>query len=218
MESIPLAQAHAQPHAFAEVLRSRMLNLTVGVLLGALWAYFAYRHILAFIEHGIWGHLLYGCVETVIALLFLCRAVPQTVSCRPTDWLIALIGTFSVSFFSPAQSGVLPSASVLIFVGVALQLLALVSLNRSLAIVPAKRQIKTRGMYALVRHPMYASHFLASAGYVLTNTTAANVAVYAVATTFLLLRIVREEKHLGADPLYRSYMDRVRYRLVPFVF
>ena len=216
MKSIALSHTR-EPHAFGRVLRSGVVNLTIGVLLGALWAYFSYRHILAFMEHGIWGHLLYGCVETVIALFFLCRALPQTVSSRPTDWLIALIGTFSVSFFSPAQSGVLPSASVLIVLGLALQLLALVSLNRSLAIVPAKRQIKTRGMYALVRHPMYASHFLASTGYVLTNTTAANVAVYAVATTFLLLRIVREERHLCADPLYRTYMNRVRYRLIPFV-
>src|SRR5690349_10423837 len=112
------SKAHDQPHALPRLVRSAVFNLTVGAILGGLWGSFGYRHIVAFIEHGIWGHLLYGCLETVIALLFLCRGVPQTVSCRPTDWLVAVIGTFSVSFFSPAQSGVLPSASALLIVGV----------------------------------------------------------------------------------------------------
>jgi protein-S-isoprenylcysteine O-methyltransferase Ste14 len=212
------AKAHDQPDALAHLFHSAVFNLTVGAMLGGLWGAFGYRHIVAFIAHGIWGHLLYGCLETVIALLFLCRGVPQTVSCRPTDWLVAVIGTFSVSFFSPAQSGVLPSASALIVLGIGLQLAALLSLNRSLAIVPAKRVIKTRGMYTWVRHPMYASHLVATTGYVLSNTTTTNVGIYVVTASLLLLRIVREEKHLGTDPLYRAYMHRVRYRLVPFVF
>ena len=192
--------------------------MIVGVFLGTVWGYFGYRHVAAFIEHGVSGQLLYGSIETAIALFFVCRAVPQTVSRHPGDWLIAFIGTFGVSFLSPAQSGIAPSAAVLIFAGLALQLLALMSLNRSLAIVPAKRHLKTRGMYAFIRHPMYSSHFLAMTGYVLTNTTPSNVVVYTIAVIFMLIRIVREERHLGADPLYREYTDRVRYRLVPYVF
>lgn len=219
MQFLSISARHKQRAAvFAQFFRTKALHLTVGILLGTVWGYFGFRHIAAFVEHGAWGHLLYGCVETAIGVFFICRAVPQTVSHRLTDWLVAMIGTFSVSFFSPAQWGVVPSAVTLVFVGLALQLFALVSLNRSLAIVPAKRKIKTRGMYAFMRHPMYASHILAMTGYVLTNTTGSNVAVYGIAITFLLLRIFREERHLAADPLYRDYMRGVRYRLIPFVF
>jgi protein-S-isoprenylcysteine O-methyltransferase Ste14 len=99
-----------------------------------------------------------------------------------------------------------------------LQILGVLSLNKSLAIVPAKRQIKTRGMYRLVRHPLYTSHILAMTGYVLANTTTGNVIVYAVAVASLFIRIIREERHLALDPQYRQYMEQVRYRLLPLVF
>lgn len=204
--------------SISDLLRSKVLNVAIGVFLGAVWGYFAYRHLVAFQAYGIWAHLFYGCVETLIAAFFICRSVPQTVSTNPFDWLIAFAGSFAPSFFTPEPWGILAGATHIIFLGLALQLLALLSLNRSLAIVPAKRRIKTAGMYAFVRHPMYASHILAMTGYVLASTSIANVVVYAVAMGALLLRIVREEKHLALDPLYRQYMARVRYRLVPFVF
>jgi protein-S-isoprenylcysteine O-methyltransferase Ste14 len=204
--------------SISELLGSKVLNVAIGILLGAVWGYFAYRHLVAFQAYGIWAHLLYGCVETVIAAFFICRSMPKTVSTNPFDWLIAFAGSFAPSFFSPGTWGIMPGASYVIFVGLTLQLLALLSLNRSLAIVPAKRRIKTAGMYALVRHPMYASHVLAMTGYVLASTNTANVMVYAVAMGALLLRIVREERHLACDPLYQEYMARVRYRLLPCVF
>lgn len=205
-------------NSISELLRSKVLNVAIGIVLGAVWGYFAYRHLIAFQIYGIWAHLLYGCVETLIASFFILRSVPQTVSTNPFDWLVAFVGSFAPSFFIPGTWGILPGATNLLFAGLTLQLLALLSLNRSLAIVPAKRQIKTAGMYAFIRHPMYASHVLAMTGYVLANTSAANAIVYAVTLACLLQRIVREENHLALDPLYRQYMARVRYRLVPFVY
>jgi protein-S-isoprenylcysteine O-methyltransferase Ste14 len=120
--------------------------------------------------------------------------------------------------FRPAAWGVLPAAGMLILVGAALQIVGLLSLNRSFAIVAAKRDIKTSGMYRLVRHPIYASYFLVFAGYVLQNTSIANLLIYMLLLVLLLIRIVREERHLALDPAYREYMQAVRYRLIPFVF
>ena len=202
----------------SEIIHSKTLNVAMGLVLGAVWGYFGYRHLVAFQAYGIWAHLLYGCVETLIAAFFICRSAPQTVSTNPFDWLIGFIGSVTPSFFTPETSGILPGANNLLYVGLVLQLLGLISLNRSLAIVPAKRQIKTAGMYAFVRHPLYASHIVAMTGYVLANTSAANSVVYVIALVSLSIRIVREEKHLALDPAYREYMNKVRYRLVPFVF
>jgi protein-S-isoprenylcysteine O-methyltransferase Ste14 len=103
-------------------------------------------------------------------------------------------------------------------VGAAIQVLGLISLNRSFAIVAAKRVIKTAWMYRVVRHPIYASYCLTFTGYVLANTSPANVTIYAISIVFLIARIFREEAHLSLDPLYREYMQSVRYRLVPFIF
>jgi protein-S-isoprenylcysteine O-methyltransferase Ste14 len=201
-----------------KLLQSSAFNLVVGLLLGAVWGYFAYRHLVAFQTHHIWAHLLYGCVETLIAAFFISRPPPETISTHPLDWLIAFVGSFAPSFFTPVTWGVVPAAENLLYAGLVLQLFALVFLNRSLGIVPAKREIKTRGVYALMRHPMYASHLLAINGYVLSNTTVANCVVYAVIVLCIFLRIAREEAHLALDPLYRRYMERVRHRLIPYVF
>jgi protein-S-isoprenylcysteine O-methyltransferase Ste14 len=73
-------------------------------------------------------------------------------------------------------------------------------------------------MYRFVRHPMYASYLLLFSGYLLGNTTTWNLAVYVFSVCFMLLRILREERHLSADPEYRQYASRVRYRLVPYFY
>jgi protein-S-isoprenylcysteine O-methyltransferase Ste14 len=204
--------------SISDLLRSKVLNIAIGLLLGGVWGYFGYRHLVAFQAYGQWGHLTYGCIETLIAFFFIFRSTPQTVSTNPLDWLVAFVGSFAPSFFSPATWGILPAATPVLFLGMMLQLLGLLSLNRSFAIVPARRQIKTRGMYAVVRHPLYTSHIIAMTGYVLTNTTASNLIVYAVGVASLFIRLVREEKHLSLDPAYREYMSQVRYRLLPLVY
>jgi protein-S-isoprenylcysteine O-methyltransferase Ste14 len=105
-----------------------------------------------------------------------------------------------------------------IALGTVLQIISLISLNRSFALVAAKREIKTAWMYCIVRHPLYASYFLVFSGYVLAHTTMANLFVYMITMGFLCVRIFREERHLALDPAYRTYMLEVRYRLLPFVF
>jgi protein-S-isoprenylcysteine O-methyltransferase Ste14 len=108
-------------------------------------------------------------------------------------------------------------AKYAIIVGTVFQIMGVLSLNRSFALVAACRSIKTKWMYGIVRHPIYASYCLIFLGYVLSSTTVANVVVYSVSMIFLMLRIIREEKHLALDPLYRQYQLKVRYRLIPYV-
>jgi protein-S-isoprenylcysteine O-methyltransferase Ste14 len=92
------------------------------------------------------------------------------------------------------------------------------SLNRSFALVAAKRSIKTRGMYRFIRHPLYASYLVMFSGYLLANTTTANLVVYLITMACLFARILREEKHLALDSGYRQYMLEVRYRVFPGIF
>jgi protein-S-isoprenylcysteine O-methyltransferase Ste14 len=44
-----------------------------------------------------------------------------------------------------------------------------------------------------------------------------NILLIVVTLPFMVWRIDQEEEHLSADAAYRSYMDRVRYRLLPGV-
>ncbi|NVZ22714.1 methyltransferase family protein [Pseudomonas costantinii] len=204
--------------SLSTVLQSRQVRFYSGALFAGLWGTFAYVHLMLFLETFELTLLLLFFSETLTAALFIFRSEPETVSKNPADWFIAVIGTFLPSFFRPEADGVFPLGNVLMFVGMGIQMLGLISLNRSFAIVAAKRIIKTAWMYRVVRHPIYASYCLMYTGYVLVHTSPANIAVYAVTVAFLIARIFREEAHLSVDPLYQEYMQGVRYRLVPFVF
>ncbi len=200
------------------VIGSERFNVYGGLLLAVLWVGFSYAHFTKFQASHDPTLLLVIFSETLTAILFIIRAPPKTVSLQVYDWLVALGGTFAPFLFRPTESGVLPDAVALVWLGTVLQIVSLLSLNRSIAIVAAKRDIKTRGMYRYVRHPIYASYVLLFAGYVLSNTSAANGLIYALLLVLLACRIAREERHLGADPVYREYMLAVRYRLIPYVF
>lgn len=201
-----------------KITASKRFNVYSGALLAALFGTFAYVHFSKFQETNEWTLLLVVVSETLTAAFFICRSHPKTVSATPSDWLVAIIGSFAPLFFRPAEWGILPVASILIVLGTLLQIISLISLNRSFAIVAAKREIKTEWMYRIVRHPLYASYSLLFGGYLLVHTTLTNLVVYTVMMIFLCIRIFREESHLALDPSYRTYMVDVRYRLIPFVF
>lgn len=194
------------------------LHMLAGVLMAPLWGWFAYRHMSVFFMTYEWSYLFLCLAETLGAAFFLVRKLPQSVSSAPFDWIVAVVGTFSSFLFLPADWGVVPAAKYAVVVGSGLTILGMVSLNRSFAIVPANREIKTAGMYRFVRHPLYASYLVMLTSYVLANTTFENVLVFAFVMGCMFIRMFREEKHLALDAEYRNYMRKVRYRLIPFIF
>jgi protein-S-isoprenylcysteine O-methyltransferase Ste14 len=195
-----------------------VVHAFAGVLMAPLWGWFAYRHVTAFLMTNEWSYLFLCISETLGAAFFLVRKYPNSVSTAPFDWAIAVVGTFAGFLFIPAEWGAVPVAKHAVVVGTGLTVLGMISLNRSFAIVAAKREIKTTGMYRFVRHPLYASYLLTFTGYVLANTTAENIAIYGFTMGCMFVRMFREEKHLALDDDYRRYMQQVRYRVIPFVF
>lgn len=202
----------------SSLLCSKRINLYVGAVVSIVWWMFSYAHLIKFQKTHDLALIMLVISETLTAILFFVRSSPKTVSFAPGDWLVGVAGSYLPMLFRPAAWGALPDAGTLVLVGTGLQIIGLLSLNRSFAIVAAKREIKTSGMYRFVRHPIYASYFLVFAGYVLQNTSIANLLVYALLLVLLYIRILREERHLALDPAYREYMQAVRYRLIPFVF
>lgn len=199
------------------ILQSRWLSLGSGILLGLLWMTFAYAHMQRYLQTWELQLILFCIAETITVGFFIFRKTPETVSIVPLDWIIAIAGTLTPLFLRPSDWGILPQAKYVMLVGVIIQMLSIISLNRSFALVAAKREIKTSKMYRWVRHPIYASYVLIFTGYILSNTNLYNACLYAVTIVCMLLRMLREEKHLAADPLYRDYMLKVRFRLIPYV-
>jgi len=80
-------------------------------------------------------------------------------------------------------------------------------------------QVVSTGVYGLVRHPMYLGALLMFVGAPLLTGAASALLVGAALSILLGVRIVGEESLLARElPGYDAYRERVRYRLVPFVW
>ena len=155
-------------------------------------------------------------INTVAMILFVARRDPTRVAGK-IDGAIALAGTFSVSFLKDA--GQLQNAELLPTLiqvaGVAGWAIALSTLGRSFGVVPADRGLIRHGPYSVVRHPVYAFETLFFVGYLAAVPTPRSFIVIGIWAVLQVVRIIREERILGG---YDEYRQRVRWRLIPFVW
>jgi len=81
------------------------------------------------------------------------------------------------------------------------------------------QKVVSTGPYAVVRHPMYAGGLLYLAATPLALGSYWGLLAFAALLPFLVWRLLDEEQFLARDlPGYREYRQRIRYRLVPFVW
>src|SRR5262249_26321031 len=106
-------------------------------------------------------------------------------------------------------------AGALELAGLLLALLASATLGRHLGVVPAVRGLTTRGVYAVVRHPMYAAYILLFVAYVTGAPSVLNATVAVAACALLVVRLRAEETMLGRQAEYQEYCRRVPWRLLP---
>jgi protein-S-isoprenylcysteine O-methyltransferase Ste14 len=81
------------------------------------------------------------------------------------------------------------------------------------------QKVISTGPYALVRHPMYVGVLVMLIGVPLALGSWWGIVFLALTTPFLILRILDEEQLLAKDlPGYMEYAQKVRYRLVPYLW
>lgn len=107
---------------------------------------------------------------------------------------------------------------VFLISGLCITYLALLSLHKSVGIVPARRSIVTRGMYRFVRHPMYFGEIIMSIGIALIYLNFATISIVCVGFFALVLRIRWEERILSESADYVAYKQKIKYRLIPFIW
>lgn len=159
--------------------------------------------------------------ETAVVVFVLIRRPTQAISLRAGDWLLAITATAAPLLVLPHGSGapvMVPVALGFLLVGNMIQLAAKLILRRSFGIAPANRGIKRGGPYMLVRHPMYAGYLLTHIAILALIPSWTNAAIYAVAWTAQIFRLVAEERLLSEDETYRAYARDVRYRLIPGIY
>jgi protein-S-isoprenylcysteine O-methyltransferase Ste14 len=197
-----------------------LLSVLSRVIPAAYFAIVCFGFWKNFVQTGKWTSLLWIVSEGLVVLLLVFRRDSRRLSRSPWDWLVALVGTFTVLLVRPATTAI-----TLESVGIALQvagtLFAIygkIYLGRSFGIVAADRGIVVGGPYRIVRHPIYLGYLVTHVGFLLTNWSARNIALYIVIYFFQISRILAEERILREDESYRAYCQRVRYRVIPFIF
>jgi len=195
-----------------------MGSIIGNIVIAGFFLLFALANLKGFQTTGDIGYILIALNESVYVVLYLVRQRATTVSASASDWAVAFSATFLGTLLRPASPFNALLGTSLIIVGTAANFASALSLNRSLGIVPARRMIKTEGIYRFVRHPMYASGIVILIGYLLANVSAANAFIVVSVTVLLLVRIDREERFLSTSEPYRTYIAKTPWKLVPFVY
>jgi len=180
---------------------------------------FTYVMLLDFFSKHRASSLYVAVFEAAVVLFAVSRPMPKESNKSLYDWTIALLGSLIILLLRPAPQ-VHDHVPILVaqLVGMLISLTALFSLNKSFGVVAANRGVKTRGMYSLVRHPIYAGYFLSFGAFLSQNLTVANVAIYALFVTLELMRVAAEERVLSQDPDYVGYVRKTRWRVLPLVY
>ncbi len=207
-------------NAAAEKTSLRGIGLALSnVLLAACFFLFAYGHAESFLEHPRLSVLLIIITETIVAVLLLVRRDPDETRHTWQTWITTTGGTLAPFLLRPTDvSEDLLLGQILQVAGALLQLGALASLNRSLGLLPAHRGIKSGGLYRFVRHPLYTAYTITLAGYLVSNLSIYNTIIVIAGTAFMVMRIRCEEDLLRQYPVYASYADKTRWRLIPSVW
>jgi protein-S-isoprenylcysteine O-methyltransferase Ste14 len=216
MEHTIGAQAGAQPSLFG-----RGVQLAGNILLGTLFTLFAYAAFRSWSDSGHVQMLILAIQEAIIVGLVVVRRRSLHTSRQLSDWVIALVGTAAPMLQRPGDllhPAIEPLGIGLQLLGAGLSVFATVSLGRSFGIVAANRGVRTTGLYRFVRHPLYGSYLVSYVGFLLGSASLINLVLIVFAAVCQYLRARAEERVLSLDPAYKEYMERVRWRFIPYIW
>jgi protein-S-isoprenylcysteine O-methyltransferase Ste14 len=193
----------------------------VNILVASVWGYYAYKGLMNLITTTCFElniALLFR--NTSLTLLFLLRRPSRLTSQRLIDWFVAIAGTFITYLYTtrgnkPIFPSLVPTVYDVMVTAAFLSAIAVLSLGRSFGIVPANRGIKTKGLYAIVRHPLYSVYILHDIGWNLNCFSGRNVCVFLVYCMLTYGRVKCEERLLRQDPAYQEYALKTRYMFLP---
>lgn len=176
-----------------------------------------------------WNSIRWDFVEITFMLhnilmlsLFLIRKSYKAIDKNLWNQFIAIFAFFSGMLFSGQTStsnAFLNSISeAVILVSYLIGMITLLNLGKSFGVLIANREIKTRGAYAIVRHPMYFTDILFRIGYIISHFNIFTVLLFIVTTACYIYRAILEERFLTLDDDYKYYATKVKYRFIPFIY
>lgn len=123
--------------------------------------------------------------------------------------------------WSPVLAGVCLVGDLLVAIGLGIAMLVVIQNGYAAAnvTVEAGQTLVSTGLYGLVRHPMYVGNVILMLGVPLALGSYWGLVFFIPGLIVLVLRIGDEEQLLTTELAgYRDYTQRVRYRLLPYIW
>ena len=206
----------AQRHAF----RERASDFAGRAAISAWFVVFAVQIGAEFVRTGHLTGLLLLVSELLVVVLTVMRRPAVRVDRAWRTRIVALASMVGIPLLRPIGVGIVPDAATAAVsaVGLLLIIAGKVALGRSFGLMPANRGIVCRGIYRVMRHPIYAGYLVTHAAFLVAHPLAWNLLVLVASDTALLVRAICEERTLARDAEYAAYMTKVRWRVLPGVF
>ena len=135
---------------------------------------------------------------------------------------VMVLSVFDHRFgWSPVPAAVSVIGDALVALGLGITWLVVLQNNYAAANITVEtgQEVISTGLYGLVRHPMYVGVLIMLVGIPLALGSWWGLVAQAVMMPALLWRIVDEENLLTEKlPGYAEYKDKVRWRLIPFMW
>lgn len=193
----------------------------VNIVVGSCWFYYVWKGLVTLqTTHLVLLNVALLVRNTTITMMFLVRRQSTLTSRRFIEWFMAIAGTFCTYFYAVKETWpiyrplVMPTYFIMAgaaFMGV----IAVLNLGRSFGIVPANRGIKVKGLYSIVRHPIYLSYAIVDLAFLFHCTSIRNWSVFLIYLLMTYFRAKYEERVLQQSPDYREYMKKTRYMFLP---
>ncbi len=169
--------------------------------------------------------ILWLVAQTLMVGFALFRNTAKRVTTNPVYWFIEVAAFSSWFLYWTVRREVAPAVApewataAIAIAGLVVLIAARLSLARSFGYLPAQREIRVVGAYAVIRHPIYVAILLNGIALFLHHFSVKMFIAVVVSTLCFLVKALIEERYLAAhSPEYRAYMQRVRWRYIPFVF
>jgi protein-S-isoprenylcysteine O-methyltransferase Ste14 len=188
--------------------------------IAGLFVVLATRIATEFVDTGHVTGLLLLVSELLVVVLTVLRRRAVVVDRSWAARVVAAASMVFVPLIKPAGTPLAPDLATACVSGLGLSVIIAgkLALGRSFGLMPANRGIVSKGIYRVLRHPIYAGYLVTHAAFLAAHPSPLNLLLLVVSDVSLLVRATFEERTLALDPAYRDYMDRVRWRMVPGLF
>jgi protein-S-isoprenylcysteine O-methyltransferase Ste14 len=196
-------------------------DLAARALIIVLFSLMAVRFASDFIATGRLTGLFLLTSEVLVVMLTLVRRSAVIVDRSIRARVLTTVSMMGPLLLVPAAA--LPFAPEAVTValscaGLCVVIAGKITLGRSFALLPANRGVVSKGVYRIVRHPIYMGYLVTHLAFLVSSPSLWNIVALIAADAALLARAVCEERTLAQDPEYREYLTRVRWRVAPGVF